>query len=144
MIFDKSKFEQTEVDGVVNLSYTDEDAYKHGSKEFTTLSFTDLKNADNYRNKYIEEATELAAQEGKRIMEKNKKVDKVIVTVPFSTSKRGSIDISVDRSKTFQGMKGGDPVTKSKITTVVHDPISKVSKSKIKELESELTAVLVK
>lgn len=140
MLFDKSKFEKSEVNDIVNLSYGDEDAFKNG----TDIPFKVLKEADTYRAQYLEEATELAAKEAKSIMEKNSKINKVVVSFPYSTSKRGSYDVTVDRSKTYGGMNGADPVTKSKITGVVTDPINKVSKSRVREIEAELTKVLIK
>ena len=139
-MFNKKEFEQNEVNGVLSMTCTNEDVFKNG----TDIPFKTIKEVDAYRAKYLEEATEFATKEAKSIMESNNKINKVIVTVPFSSSKRGTVDISVDRSKTFQGMNGSDPVTKSKVTVVVTDPINKVSKSRIKELETELTKVLIK
>lgn len=139
-MFDKSKFEKTEVGGTVNLTYKDEDAFKNG----TEIPFKTMKEVEAYKAEYLEKATEIAVAESKAIMEKNSKINKVIVNFPYTTSKRGSVDISVDRSKTYPGMNGSDPVTKSKVTALVTDPINKVSKSRIKEFETELTKVLLK
>lgn len=139
-MFDKSKFESTEVNGVVNLTYNDENVFKNG----TDIPFKTMKEIDDYRAQYLDNATHLAAQQAEEIMKKNGKINKVTVSFPYTTSKRGTVDISVDRSKTFQGMNGSDPVTKSKVTVVVTDPVNKVSKSRIKELETDLTKVLLK
>ena len=140
MIFDKSKFEETKVDDVVTLNYKDEDAFKNG----TDIKFSVLKEVESYRNKYIEDATVLASEESKRLMAKDKSINKVVVQYPFSTSKRGFVDVSVDRSKTYHIDKEKDPVIKSKVTVAVKDQLAKVSKSKIKDLETELTAALLK
>lgn len=140
MLFEKSKFESTEVNDIVNLTYSDEDAFKNG----TDIPMKVMKEVDAYRAKYLEEATELASAEAKAIMQKNSKINKVVVSFPYTTSKRGKYDITVDRSKTYPGVNGSDPVTKSKITGVVTDPINKISKPFVRGLEAELTKVLIK
>ncbi len=138
-MFDKSKFESTTVDGVLTLKYSDEEAFKNG----TEIPFKTLKEVSEYQHEYIEKATELAANEAKDAMEKDDKINKVIVNYPYSTSKRGAIDVAVDRSKTFKSMTGGEDIVKSTVRVAVQDPITKVSKSRVKELESDLTKALL-
>ena len=140
-MFDKNKFESTTVDGIVTLKYDDEKAFMSGDD---TVTGADLKRVAQYTAKYIEEGTNIAYAEAKAIMEKDDKVNKVIVNYPFSTSKRGALDVAVDRSKTFRGRNGSDDVTKSTVRVTAADPVMKMSKTKIKDLEKELTAALLK
>lgn len=140
-MFDKNKFESTTVDGVVTLKYDDEKAFMSGDD---TVTGADLKRVAEYTAKYIEEGTNVASAEAKAIMEKDDKVNKVIVNYPFSTSKRGALDVAVDRSKTFRGMNGSEDVTKSTVRVTAADPVMKMSKTKIKDLEKDLTAALLK
>lgn len=144
--FDKSNLSSTKVGNVVTLQYTDENVFKNG----TDISFKTLKEVDDYKSQYIEQATEFAAKHAKDTMLKDKSIEKVIFEIPFSTSKRGELSVVVDRSKTYQGMldpktnKQLPPTTKSKITVNVKEPTLKVNKNSVKALESELTAALIK
>lgn len=144
--FDKSNLKSTKVGNVVTLQYTDENVFKNG----TDISFKTLKEVDDYKSQYIEQATEFAAKHAKDLMLKDKNTEKVIFEIPFSTSKRGELNVSVDRSKTYPGMydsktnKQLPPTTKSKITVTVKEPTLKVNKNNVKALEAELTSALVK
>lgn len=138
-MFDSSKFESNKIGSVLTLKYTDKDAFKNG----TDIPFKTLKEVANYQSSYLKEATELAASEAKKQLEKDKSLEKVTFEFPYTVSANGGININVDRSKTFPGINGGDPVTKSKITVVTKDPVNKVSKARIRELEADLTKTLL-
>ena len=139
-IFDKTKFESATVDGVVTLSYKDDKAFGTG----TELTHKQLKEAADYAHTYIEKATEVAAEVAKETMEKDDKINKVIVDYPYSVSKRGELTVAIDRSKTYTIPNSDETVTKSAIKVAVKDPITKISKPRIKDLEAELTAALVR
>ena len=138
-MFDPAKIESTKVEGVVTLKYTDEDAFKAG----TEISFKTLKEVEEYQHTYVDKATEFITEEAKKVMEEDSKVSRVVATLPYSTSKRGAVDIIVDRSKTYPGINGTAPVTKSKITVKVTAPQLKLSGSKIRGMEDELTKTLL-
>lgn len=136
---------ETQVAGkTATMVYKDEDAYKHN----TDIPFTQLKASDSYRNEYIEKATEEATKVAKKELEKNKSLDNVTVEFPFSTSKRGNVTVNVERSHTYHipNPEPGKPdsVTKSVVKVAVKDPANKMSKSKVKELEEDLTKALLK
>lgn len=139
MKFDKSKFDKTEVNGIMTYTYKDENAYTSSGD----ITLKTLKQVDDHRSAYLEDATKIASEIAEHDMDKNKKINKVIFEFPFSTSKRGNVNITVDRSKTFASVNGGDPVTKSKITVAVTDPYNKVSKSRLKDIEARLTKKLL-
>ena len=138
-MFDKSKLESSKVDGVLTLKYTDEDAYKNA----TDISFKTLKEVEDFQHSFVDKVTDFITEEAKKAMENDGKISKVVATIPYSTSKRGSVDITVDRSKTYPGINGNAPVTKSKITVKVTAPQLKVSGSKIRGMEEELTKTLL-
>lgn len=138
-IFDKSKMTRTEVDGVVSFKYDDEKAYVNG----TDIDEATLKKVADYNIKYTEAAAQLTANIADEDMSKHKKVERVMVNFPYSMSKRGAIDVTVDRSKTYPAIGGGEPVTKSAMRVIVTDPFVKPSKNWIKELEKDLTKSLL-
>lgn len=138
--FSKEKIERGEnTNGTTMVNYNNQDVYK----ENAGVDLDTLKKVEKFRSEYLEQATNLASEEAKSIMEKDKDVNKVIATFPYTASAKGSLEVVVDRSKTFPGVNGSDPVTKSKITVIVNDPVNKVSKSKIRALESTLTEALI-
>lgn len=142
-MFEKDTFKSTKVDGVdgvVTLTYDDKKAFIKGDD---TVTGADLKKVAEYTSKYIEEATNNASREAKSIMEDDSKIKKVIIKYPFSTSKRGGLDVTVDRSKTFKGMQGRDDVTKSTVRVTATDPVMKMPKTKIRDLEESLTSALL-
>ena len=139
-MFDNSKFKSTTVDGVTSLSYDDEKSFSAGDDK---VSAKELKAASDYTAKYVEEATKLAASEAQTIMEKDDKTNKVIVNYPFSTSKRGNLNVAIDRSKTYPGMQGRPDTVKSTVRVTATDPVMRMSKTKIKDLEKDLTAALL-
>jgi hypothetical protein len=140
-IFDKSKFTRTEVEGVVTLKYDDEKAFIAG----TEIDEATLKKVGDYVSSYTEAAASVAGELAKEEMLKHKTTERVLVHYPYTTSKRGAVDVTVDRSKTYPAMtEGADPVTKSAMRVIVTDPYAKVGKTFIKSIEADLTAALLK
>lgn len=138
-MFDKSKLTKEVLDKQVVYTYEDKDAFKNG----TDITAKTLKAVEDYRNEYLEKATDFAKAEAESEMKKNKKIEKAVFNFPFTTSAHGKLNINIDRSKTYPGMNGSDPVTKSKITVVVKDPYNKISKKHVRDLEGELTKTLL-
>lgn len=139
-MFDKAKFKREKVGNQVTFKYEDDSVYTSKSE----IDVDTLKKVEDYRNRYAKAATTIAAELAKDTMQKEKDVDKVVLEAPFTTSAKGGIEVTVDRSKTFPGVNGKEPVTKSKITTIITDPYCKVSKKYVKDLEADLTKVLLK
>lgn len=139
-MFDKSKFTKETTGNQVVFTYEDKEAFTKGS----SLDLKTLKAVEDYKSKYLKSLAEVSSELAKDTMGKNKKIDSISVNVPFSTSERGSARADVFRSKTFTGIKGEGTYTHSKVNIVVKDPYSKVSKKYIKDMETELTSLLVK
>lgn len=138
-IFDEGKFKTTINNGVATIAYDDADAFKNG----TDISFAEMKRTFNYAGEYIAEATTTSAAQAEKVMKKDKSVDKVVIELPYGVSKRGSLAVTANREKTFKGMNGGADVTKSTIAVVVKDAATKMSRTKIKDLEKTMTATLL-
>ena len=119
-MFDKKLFETSVLDGVATLTYTDKDVYKNGT-EITA--------------KVLKEVAE-------GVLKKDKAVNKVIVSTPYSMSARGSVDVTIDREKEFRSPVDGTISKSPSIQVRVTDPFAKVSKSKIKDLKQELMSGL--
>lgn len=138
-IFKKSDFSVETSNGVSTISYKDADAYKNG----TQIPFKTLKEVDDYREQYVKEATEVAAEVAKDHMAKHKNVNKAIVDFGFGVSKRGKIFVGVDREKEVKIPKTGETKKSSRIRVIVKDPKASFSKSRLRELSGELTKALI-
>lgn len=139
-MFDKSKFESVEADGVVTLTYTDPDVYKNS----TEIPFKTLKEVEKYREAFALAATDTAVEEATKILESNQDANKVQVVYPFTTSARGNITVDIDRSKEIRIPATGEKEHMSSIKVIVKDPYVKVSKSHIRELSAGLTEKFIK
>jgi hypothetical protein len=137
---DVTKFDRTEIDGIVTLKYTDEEAFV----STTDVDEATLKKVFNHISDYTEACTTAAANAAKTEMENNPSVNRVIAEFPYTTSKRGGASVTVDRSHTYPGIGDAPDVTKSTIRVAITDPYAKVGKTFIKGLEAELTAALLK
>ena len=138
-MFDKAKFETVTVDNVSTIQYTDKDVYKNG----TEITAKVLKEVADYNSKFATEFTQVAKEVAQDHLVANKDVKRVVVSTPYSMSARGSIDVTIDKEKTFTNPMDKSTSVSSNITVRVTDPFVKVSKSKVKELKAELTATLL-
>lgn len=144
-MFDKTKFKKEKTGNQVVYTYEESDVFTNGSG----IDLKSMKAVEDYRSRYLKHAAEIASELAKETLQKDKKIDNVLVEVPFSTNDRGGVTIKIDRSKTFtvrdykDGTKKGE-ITKSTMSIAVKDPYAKVSKKYIKSLEAELTDLLVK
>lgn len=141
LVFDPAKFESITTGEITTINYADADAYTKN----TDIPVATLKAVADYDSAYILAVTDTATELARKTMVKDNAINKVIVSLPFSTSKRGGIDVSVDRVKTYRNpTPGGEPIVKSAISVAVETPYNRVPKSHIRELESSLTALLIK
>lgn len=138
-MFENSKLSKEVLNNQLVVSYEDKDVFKKG----TDIPAKTLKAVEDYRSSYLEKATEFISKYAESELKKDKKIEKVVAQLPFSTSGRGFVTINVDRKKTFPGVNGAPATTKSKISVVVKDPYIKVSKSYVKNLEEGLTKTLL-
>jgi len=138
-IIDESKFEVEKANGIATVKYTDENAFYEG----TELSKKTIKEVFDHASEYIEEATVAASKQATDIMSSDKSVDKVVVEYPYGVSKRGSVTVAANRAQTFRNPTDGSEVTKSTLKVAVTDPLTKVSKTKVRELTAAMTESLL-
>lgn len=140
-MFDSKAFkDEVQEGGELVIRYQNENAYFEGSD----LPKKTLKDVADYNAKYLEEFANASTKIAEARMEKDSSINKVIVEAPFSVSKRGSVTNKVNREQEFHiPNSNGETMKKSTVTLIVKDPSLKVSKSKIKELETALTGKLL-
>jgi hypothetical protein len=134
-----ANFETTKTGDVVTLKCTEEDAYYKG----TELSKKVIKEVFDHTHAYLTSKAEEAAVEATKVMEDDSDINKVIVTYPYSPSKRGELNIVANRSQTFRSPTDGSEVIKSTLKVVVKDPFNKVSKTTIRGLTGKMTESLL-
>jgi len=135
----ESEFKVEKVEGVATAIYADKDAFYKG----TELSKDTIKAVFDHSNNYVESATSEAKDLAQDIMENDKAINSVIVSLPYSPSKKGIITVKANREHTYPGMNGLPDVTKSTLKVMVKDPYQKSTGDKIKEMEAEMTKALL-
>jgi len=139
MSLDKSKFTITKAGNVATATYKDENAFF----ETEEVSRKDIEKVFKHTQEYVAGCAKASAELSTDVMKEDSKIDEVHVTMPYGVSKRASVTGKARRSVTYPGMNGGDPVTKSDLRIVVKDPHSKVSKTAMKEMQSQMTKELL-
>ena len=137
--FDKSKFEVSKSEGVATVTYTGEKVFMEG----TDIPATEVKAVFKYAEEFIEAGTVAATAQATAIMDKDSKIDVVNVELPYGISKRGAVNLKAKRSHTYPGIGDRPDVTKSTLSVAVKDPATKMSKTKVKALEAEMTKKLL-
>lgn len=140
-MLDQTSFDRAVAGNTLTLTCKDADAFKNG----TDIDIKTIKKVEAYRNEYIEKATNIAQEKATEELKKNKNIERVVVEFPFTTNARGHCNVVVDREKTFHvpGEKDENKtITRPNITVSVKDPSSKMSKTKIKELQAKTQAAL--
>lgn len=140
-MLDQTSFDRAVAGNTLTLTCKDADSFKNG----TDIDIKTIKKVEAYRNEYIEKATNIAQEKATEELKKNKNIERVVVEFPFTTNARGHCNVVVDREKTFHvpGEKDENKtITRPNITVSVKDPSSKMSKTKIKELQAKTQAAL--
>lgn len=140
-MLDQTSFDRAVAGNTLTLTCKDADAFKNG----TDIDIKTIKKVEAYRNEYIEKATNIAQEKATEELKKNNNIERVVVEFPFTTNARGHCNVVVDREKTFHvpGEKDENKtITRPNITVSVKDPSSKMSKTKIKELQAKTQAAL--
>ena len=137
--FEESKFAVETANGVATVKYDDENAFYEG----TELSKKTIKEVFDHASNYIQEATVAASEQATKIMTDDKSVEKVVVEYPYGVSKRGNVTVAANRAQTFRNPTDGSEVTKSTLKVAVADPLTKVSKTKVRELTAKMTESLL-
>jgi hypothetical protein len=138
-MFESKDFKQTNNNGVVTLSYEDKDAYLKGNEEVTTDM---IKAVGKYSKDYVEQVTTFAAEEGQKIMAKDKSVTQVVVEAPFNHS-YSKVEAFVKREKEVSAPGSTEKKIRSDVKVKVTDYNCKVSDKQIREMNQALTAALL-
>lgn len=140
-IFNIKDFVLEKVDDTASLSYKDDKVYVTNAP----FDLEDLKKLEDYKKEYIREATNVAVDKAIEVLKKDSNIEKVIAKVPFTTSNKGSVEIAIDREKTFR-VPGEEnkTVTKPKVTTIVTEPYNKLSKNYMLKIEESISTALSK
>jgi len=139
MSIDKSKFEITKEGSVATVTYNDEDAFYEGSD----ISKKVFKEVFDHSHDYVEKVSVAAADQATEIMANDKDIDDVSFTFPYGVSKRGKVNVNAKRSTTFRGIGDRPDVTRSDLRVAVSDPLTKMSKTKLKDLQAKMTEELL-
>jgi len=131
------KVEKT--NGVATVTVEDENIFYNG----TDIPKKTFKEVFDHTSGYIQNMTEAASEESTKIMKEDKDITEVVFVAPYGVSKRGNFTAKAKREVTFRGMNGGADVTRSDLRVAVKDPLTTMSKSKLKDLQKQMTDSLL-
>jgi len=138
MALSKDNFKVEKSGSVATVTCEDDNAFFD-----TDLTKKQIKDVFDHAHGYIEKAANVAADMATDIMKKDKKVNEVSFALPYGVSKRGGLNIQARRSTTFRGVGDRPDVTRSDLRVAVKDPMSKVSKTKLKAMQARMTEELL-
>jgi hypothetical protein len=139
-MFTKENFEVTKSDGVATVQCTNENAFYDG----TDIPKETIKDVYKYAGEYVSKASDAATEQIIDIMQKDSKIESVVVNLPYGISKRGNICIQSKRSHTYPGIGDNPDVTKSTYKVVVTDPLPTLGKGRIKAASNLITEAVIK
>ena len=96
-----------------------------------------VKEVEKHQADYITAATAAVTELAGDTMAKNKSIDKVVADLPFAVG-RGKMDVKVERERIYKDPQTGNEIRKPNIVTAVKFAGTKVPKSIMSELKSEL------
>jgi len=132
-------FTTTVNDKVATLVLEDKEAFFNN----TDIPKEDLVKVFDYMEEYNVEATKAAAAAAGDVLVANKEVEVVNVEMPYTTSKRGRVNVSVEREHLFTNPKNREETyTAPYISSSVKIPQAKQARAKTKELEKTLVDLL--
>ena len=137
--FDSSKLESSVKDGVLKLVYTDKDAYM-GSCPVQEKQFKEIA---AYEKEYLAKASEFMAAEAKKHFLEQKDVNEIRMELPFGHNSNGHTEGRFKRSYEWKGINGLPDGKKTSFQLKVQHPVHGVGKSRIKDLEKELTKAIL-
>jgi len=138
--FNKDEIVVSKENGVATVTVGGENAYFDKSP----IDKKVLKEVADYNEDYLKTVVETVKDQAKEIMLEDSNIEKVVGTAGYSVSKRGAINVNINKSHTYPGLNGKPDVTKSVIKVDVKDPTKKVGTTLRKQWEQELTDALLK
>jgi len=139
MSIDAKKFKVEKAGNTATLVYEDDAAFYAD----TELPKTEIQRVFKHASEYVTDCATVAADVATKLMAKDKKIDEVIMTMPYGVSKRGNVTARAKRTVTFPGIGDNPSVTRSDIRISVRDPLTKTPRSKLKELQAKMTEQLL-
>jgi len=139
MSLSKDDFKIEKVGNTATCVCTNEEAFYEGD-----LTKKQIKEVFDHSQSYLNKCAEVTAEVATSIMGKDKAIDNVLFNLPYGVSKRGCVDVKTRRTVTFPGIGTNPDVTRSDLRMVVKDPLTKVGKTKLKDLQANMTAELLK
>ena len=97
-----------------------------------------VKEVEKYQADYVAAATIAATEMAGDILAENKSLEAVKAEVPFAVG-RGSMEVRVDRERSFRNPQTGEVSSQPYISTKVKFAGAKPSNSLLKDLRAELT-----
>jgi len=138
-IFEKDKYVESKVDGVVTLSYDDKNVF-NGDTDLTKDTLTKVF---KHTSKFITDATDEAVSKATNILKADKEVNKVIVDYPYGPTGSGAVKASITREKTFRiPGKDGATITRPDVQLEVKHTMQSPNESHIKRLQQQMKDVL--
>ena len=132
--FDKSKFKNEKTGDVIAFEYEDKDIYVSSSE----MKKDELKKFEHHNSEYTKSFVSTAKELAEEAFNKDKSLNKAVVTAGYSTSAYGYVEASVYREvETPDPSNPGNKIRQPKIRLAVKDP-SVVHKSFVKGLVGEL------
>lgn len=132
--FDKSKFKNEKTGDVIAFEYEDKDIYVNSSE----MKKDELKKYEHHNSEYTKAFTTTAKELAEEAFNKDKDLNKAVVTAGYSTSAYGYVEASVYREvETPDPSNPGNKIKQPKIRLTVKDP-SVVHKSFVKGLVKDL------
>ncbi|EPU3828888.1 hypothetical protein ACVWU4_000868 [Campylobacter coli] len=138
MALETKNFEVTKVEGVAKASYRDENAYKDN----VGVEFSVIKQVEEGNQAYIEQCVEVAVDKAIEEFKADKDLQTFNASFPFSTSKRGEVNVLTNRCKEYTNLKDGSKILTATVQTAVKAPFMKPKTSLLKEKKDELNKTL--
>jgi hypothetical protein len=140
---DNLESQESKVDNVVVLKYTDSEAFFPEGAGITAKEFDAVA---KHSKAYLNAVAEFAQKEAAEHFRKNEDTARINFAMPYGTSANSSVDVSVIRSKKYAGgpMTGGKDTIKSVIQVSVNEGSYKPTQKLLSSLADALTAEFVK
>ena len=137
------EFEVTKENGIAKVKAKDENLYAEAmskvNPEFTKKL---LKELDKANEAYLEAGLEVAKEKAVSEFKDDAEVKAVELVLPFGTNKSDTATYSITKEKEFSIPGKDTKIKKSVVKIDVKKTGTKLSKSKIKALESDITEAI--
>jgi hypothetical protein len=142
-ILENAEFEVTEKDGVKTLKAKDENLFVEVAKEINPeLTKKLLKEVEKVEEEFLSAGLELAKDKAIDEFKASEDIKRIDVVLPFGVNKSDVVTYDVVREKVFPIPGKDEKVRKSVISVDVKKQGCKISKSRIKALEDDISTAI--